>query len=220
MAARIVELGGAPGRARQVAELRAAFEARTGSFASEDAWFEERSRAFWSDAVTAGHFGRLVEAELTEAERRWLGPLERAHRGLFRMAGRQTLVDVWSGAELEVTVLDELETRAELDASVEGLQLFDGRVVGVDGAGFSIALLPGLVFHPREATAPIEAVIRAARERAMNTPDVLDALLRMERTLRSLSRVKAGYAYRPDALQPPRPSAEGVAVRRAAKAPR
>jgi hypothetical protein len=229
VAARIVQLGGAPERARQVAELRAAFEARTGRFVPEDAWFEVRSRAFWSQAVTAARFGRAVEAELTEAERRWLGPLERAHRGLFRMTGRQTLVDAWSGAEFELTLVDELGTRAELDASVEGpagggAQLFDGWVVGVAGVDapepFCVALLPGPVFHPREATSPIEAVLRVARERDMTTFDALDALLRMERTLRSLSRVKAGYAYRAEALAPPS-AADGFApVRRAAKTPR
>lgn len=213
MAARIVELGGAPGRARQVAELRAAFEARTGSFASEDAWFEERSRAFWSDAVTAGHFGRLVEAELTEAERRWLGPLERAHRGLFRMAGRQTLVDVWSGAELEVGVVDEA-SRAELDASSG--QLFDARVVGRD-APFTVALLPGAVFHARDATPCIEPVLAAARARGLSGAETLDALLRMQRAHRSLSRVKVAYAYRVEALErsaTPLPHVAGGALRR------
>jgi hypothetical protein len=234
--ARIVQLGGAPERAARVAELRGEFEARTGGFVPEDPWFEERSRAFWCAAVTGGGFGRAVEAELKEDERRWLGSLQRAHRGLFRMSEgqdadgptdsqRPQLVDVWSGAEFRVTLLDELATRAELDASLDGAQLFDARLIGAfDPAGpLCVVLLPGAVFHPREATAAIHAVLDAARRREMTTPDVLDALLRMERTLRSLSRVKASYAYRPEALAP-RPLAEGAApglpVRRAAKGPR
>src|ERR1700690_1271099 len=85
--ARIAQLGGAPERAARVAELRARFEEKTGAFAPDDDWFEERSRAFWCDAVTRGRFGREVESELSVEERRWLGPLERAHRGLFRAAG-------------------------------------------------------------------------------------------------------------------------------------
>src|SRR5580692_12120520 len=85
--ARIVELGGAPDRQAIVGALRARFEKRTGAFAPEDAWFEERSRAFWVDAVTRGRFGREVEANLDETDRRWLEPLERAHRGLFRAEG-------------------------------------------------------------------------------------------------------------------------------------
>jgi hypothetical protein len=209
--ARIVQLGGAPERAARVAEMRARFEARTGAFAPEDGWFEERSRAFWCDAVTGGGFGREVQALLADDERAWLGPLERAHRGLFRAEGA-LLVDVWSGAELEPTVTDEA-SRAELDAASG--QLFDARVVGSDDP-FAVALLPGAVFHPRDATAAIEPVLAAARARDLSTGETLDALLRMERTLRSLSRVKAQYAYRPEALSP---NAPALPVRRAPKTP-
>jgi len=116
-AARIVQLGGeAAGRGSRVAEMRAAFEARTGAFAPEDPWFEERSGAFWCDALTRGRFGREVEGELSPEDRAWLGPLERAHRGLFQREPREqranggageVLVDVWSGAEIVVTALDD-----------------------------------------------------------------------------------------------------------------
>ena len=216
---RIVELGGVRERQAAVGALRARFEGRTGAFAPDDAWFEERSRAFWCDAVTRGRFGREVAAELTPAERAWFGPLERAHRGLFRVeegpAGR-TLVDVWSGAELVPTVIDE-ESGAELSASAG--QLFDGRVVGASEP-FVLALLPGAVFHPRHATPAIEAVIAAARSRDMTTDDTLDALLRMERSLRALSRVKAAYAYRLEALTSPGDhGAPHLPVRRAGKSP-
>jgi hypothetical protein len=194
-AARIVQLGGGAGLAPRVTAMRAGFEARTGVFLPEDSWFEERSRAFWCDAVTARRFGRDVDEQLTGEERAWLGPLERAHRGLFR-AEASLLVDVWSGAELVVTTMDGA-SRAELDAAAG--QLFDARVVGA-GEPCVVALLPGAVFHPRDATAAIPRVLAAARARTLPTADVLDALLRMERTLRSLSRVKATYAYRPEAL--------------------
>jgi hypothetical protein len=213
-ASRIVELGGAPERARRVAELRASFEARTGAFAPDDPWFEERSRAFWCDAVTSERFGREVADHLDdEAERRWLGPLERAHRGLFcNEPGGDVLVDVWSGAELVVTALDDA-SRAEQRAGAG--QLFDARVVGAHEP-YVVALLPGAIFHPRDASAAISSVLAAARARAMSTAETLDALLRMERTLRSLSRVKAAYAYRADALSPRAPA---VPVRRAARGP-
>jgi hypothetical protein len=82
--ARIVQLGGAPALAGRVAQMRAAFEAKTGAFAPEDPWFEERSRAFWNDAATREAFGREVVSGLTPDQARWLAPLERAHRGLFR----------------------------------------------------------------------------------------------------------------------------------------
>ena len=215
-AAHIVQLGGGPEHASRVAEMRAGFEARTGAFAPDDAWFEERSRAFWCDAVTTGRFGREVEGQLTEDEKAWLGPLERAHRGLFRAEGA-LLVDEWSGAELVVTSMDEA-SRAELDAAAG--QLFDARVVGADDP-YVVALLPGAVFHPRDATAAIAPVLAAAHTRSMPTADTLDALLRMARMLRSLSRVKASYAYRPDALSPHAPQAPvlpGRTARRGAKA--
>ncbi len=215
--ARIVQLGGAPERGAAVAEMRARFEARTGAFTPDDPWFEERSRAFWCDAVTTGCFGRHVEGELTEEERAWLGPLERAHRGLFRAElardGHCHLVDVWSGAELLVTSMDE-SSRAELDAASG--QLFDARVAGAESPAWVVALLPGAVFHPRDATAAVDPVLRAARAQGLGTVETLDALLRMQRTLRSLSRVKAAYAYRAEALSPHAPV---VPVRRAAKGP-
>lgn len=201
-AARIVQLGGESAHAASVAEMRSRFEARTGPFSPEDSWFEERSRAFWSDAITRERFGRRVEGELEPDQRAWLAPLERAHRGLFR-AEEGVLVDVWSGAELVVSAMDDA-SRAELAAAAG--QLFDGRVAAGAGAAAGspmvVALLPGSVFHPRVASSSIEAVLRVARERNLATHEVLDALLRMERTLRSLSRVKAAYAYRADALAP------------------
>jgi hypothetical protein len=207
VAARIAELGGGERHRERVAEIRARFEARTGAFSPEDPWFEERSRAFWCDAVTRERFGRAVEAELPADDRALLAPLERAHRGLFRWhggsgtssAGAVTLFDVWSGAELAVTSIDDA-SRAELEAAAD--QLFDARVAGADAA---VAFLPGAVFHPRSATEPIEAVLAAARSRSLSTDETLDALLRMERTLRALSRVKTAYAYRPEALATPQP---------------
>jgi hypothetical protein len=215
---RIVQLGGTPARSLRVAQIRADFERRTGAFAPEDEWFEERSRAFWCDAVTRGKFGREVEEELTAVERSWLVPLERAHRGLFRADGA-LLVDEWSGAELLVSTLDD-ESRAELAAAAG--QLFDARVVGraeegSDDDDFIVALLPGAIFHPRKATEAIAPVLAEARARSLSTDEALDALLRMERTLRSLSRVKAAYAYRSDALAG---RAMEAAVRRAAREPK
>jgi hypothetical protein len=248
-AARIVQLGGGSrDRESRVAEMRAAFEARTGAFAPEDAWFEERSRAFWCDAVTRGRLGREVEGQLGPEDRMWLAPLERAHRGLFQRlfqgpfqrsldrpsrsavpslserpsrragdggGGSEVLVDMWSGAELVVTTLDDA-SRAELEAATG--QLFDARLVGADEP-LVVALLPGAVFHPRHATPAILDVLKAAHASGVSTHDTLDALLRMERTLRALSRVKTTYAYRAEALAA-QPSVGQRPVRRGAKGPK
>jgi len=215
--ARIVQLGGETARADAVTRLREAFAARTGAFAPDDGWFEERIKAFWGHAVTAGRLGRLVEDQLSEVQRGWLGPLERAHRGLFKMGGQdgELLVDIWSGVELEVQTMDDA-SHAELEAGA-GL-LFDGRVVGADDP-FTVALLPGAVFHPRDATPCVEPVLAAARSRGLSTNDTLDALLRMHRALRSLSRVKATYAYRPEALSPQAPVLPHAVVRRVPRGP-
>jgi hypothetical protein len=207
--ARIVELGGTPELSAHVAAMRGHFEARTGRFAPDDPWFEERSRAFWSDAVTRGNFGHSVEAHLSSEQAAWLAPLDRAHRGLFRIEG-DCLVDVWCGVEFTPTLVDEL-SQAELSAA--NGQFFDGRVVGSDNP-FLIALLPGSLFHPTEASDAITNVLAAARTVSLPTHDTLDALLRMERTLRSLSRVKPAYAYRADALTP---SPTGSMLRRHTK---
>ena len=181
-------------------ELKREFEARTGVFGAGDAWFEARSAAFLDDALASRGMARLTEEDLTPAERAYVEPIERAHRGLFRASreGKKwRLTDVWSGIEL---VADEPDSGL-LDALATASGYFDARVVGaMDGAVVEIALMPGAVFHAEDATRAIDALLPLARERAMGTEEFLDALLRMDHALRSLSRVKAGFAYRADAL--------------------
>jgi hypothetical protein len=192
--------GAAGERAAHVATMRATFEGRTGAFVPEDPWFEARSRAFWDDAVTTQGFARTIEDELPERARVWVPRLERAHRGLFVPAGRGSrdavvLRDVWGGAEMVVHDIDD----AMRDALAAASAPLDARLVGSDDPA-RVGILPGAVFHPADAAAPIEAVLAKARSDGRTTGDVLDALLRMERGLRASARVKAGYAYRPERL--------------------
>ena len=205
----IVRLGGEPRHSTRVRELRERFEALTGAFTPEDGWFEERIRAFWGDAITRGRFGTDVASELSVEHRSWVSALERAHRGLFRAEGRQ-LVDAWSGAEFGLSSLDD-ETRDEL-AAASG-QFFDGRVVACE-TPLVITLLPGAVFHSRDATSAIERVLPVASQRSMTTDETLDALLRMGRVRHASPHAKASYAYRPEGLVPPRLAAP---LRRLAK---
>ena len=200
----VVLAGALPKHAARVAEMRRAFELRTGAFGPEDAWFEARSRAFWDDAVASQGFGQHVEAELGLAARAWVRPFDRAHRGLFEASregdGVWLLRDVWGGAEFLVRLVD-IGTRDSLDAATSP---FDARLVGRVSTGApEIAILPGAIFHPEDAVAPLEEVLAAAKKRDLSTGHVLDALLRMEKSFRSLSRVKPGYAYRPAALDAP-----------------
>jgi hypothetical protein len=108
---------------------------------------------------------------------------------------RRLLRDVWSGAEFVIDEVDDA-SRSALDAPSGP---FDGRLAALSDPT-RIGLLPGAVFHPEDATEPIERVLAAAREQQFRTDDVLDALLRMEMSLRTMSRVKPSYAYRTQAL--------------------
>ena len=195
----ILVAGAAAAHASAVAEMRLAFESRTGSFGAEDPWFEARSNAFWDDAMTTQAFPERVLDALPEAARSWVTPLARAHRGLFRAEeseSKWTLLDVWSGAEFLVDS-PEGGLREALDASAESL--IDARLVGRESP-LSIELLPGAIFHPPDASEAIEKVIEVARGQKLGRHDTLDALLRMERNLRSHARVKPAYAYRSSEL--------------------
>ncbi len=184
------------------------FQRRTGPFGPDDPWFESRARAFWDDALTTQRFAERAannarERRALDAAALDLVPsLGRAHRGLFVVEDTDPkgsrLLDLWSGAELLVAHLDGDQACAL--QHVEGP--FDGRVVGA-ASGPQLFLLPGAYHHPADALEPACDVLRAARERGMETGPTLDALLRMELVLRSSSRVKAGFAYRIEALHPP-----------------
>jgi hypothetical protein len=188
---RAVGLGSAEGRTEELTRLREAFQKRTGAFRPEDAWFEARSRAFWDDAV-AGGFG-ADELDGAVARR-----LRQAHRGLFVVShdeGDAHLVDLWSGAELIVSYLDEAQG-VDFD-NAEGL--VDARVVAGDDQG-ALFVLPGAFHHAADATEPARRVLDAARDRGMGTTEALDTLLKMELVFRTSSRVKAAFAYRVESL--------------------
>ena len=202
----MLALAAAPARQARVLAMRAEFEARTGSYSSRDSFFEARSAAFWDDALTRGAFGRELAAELADDARALVEPFARAHRGLFSVArpldgrGRVEtpddaflLVDAWSGAEL----VAEPSTPGLRDALESASGLVDARVVGAAGR---IVVLPGAVFHHADALAPTLALLPEAHARGLSTHDALDALLRMDHALRTLSRVKPAFAYRKEAL--------------------
>ncbi len=190
----MVALAGTGRLAAVIQELRRAFAARTGAFAPEDPWFEVRSRAFWDHALTREGLALELAPELEPAGRIWGARFVRAHRGLFSIerGARPTLRDAWTGAAFTVTLLDDPSEIALSRGAGEGL--VDARLVA--DADARVAMLPGALFHPAEATAAILDVLREASSAGASTHAVLDALLLMEHRLRSLSRVRAGYAYR------------------------
>lgn len=193
-----------PELADAIRARRAEREARTGVTDSEDEGFEARMQAFWDAAVTTGELLERVRGALPADVADWVDSFARAHRGLFRIghgpaqaaAHGIVLEDVWGGAAFRL-VPDPPKEIALAIASAEGL--FDGWLVG-RSAPLGVALLPGAVFHPPDATPAIERVLEAARARGLGRDDALDALLRMEARLRGHSRVKPSYAYRPESL--------------------
>jgi len=184
--------------------MRERFMKRTGAFGPEDAWFESRSRAFWDDALTTQGFARLAGPHAGAEVAAVVTRFERAHRGVFLVEDVDErgarLVDLWSGAELIVRHLDEAQ--AVTLEHAEGPM--DARVVAGPAETSadvpSLYVLPGALHHGSDALEPLVKVIAAARERDMETGDVLDALLRMELVFRSSSRVKAAFAYRVESL--------------------
>ena len=183
--------------------MRAAFQARTGAFGPEDAWFEGRARAFWDDAVTSQGFGLLAAERLGPDVQMPAGCMARAHRGFFIVEQDSddhgaTLIDIWSGAELHVRLLDE--TQALTLEHADGAM--DARVTA-GASGSDLFLLPGAYHHAPDVLEPATRMLIAARERGMSTQQALDALMRMDLVLRSSSRVKAGFAYRIEALGAP-----------------
>lgn len=177
-------------------EMRAEFQRRTGAFGPNDPWFENRARAFWDDALATQGFARKAADELSKDDLvRIADSFSRSHRGFFlveEVDDRQAhLVDVWSGAELLVRVIDE--TQALTLEHAEGPM--DARVSAMPGSP-DLVVLPGAYHHPADALEPAIDVLLEARERGLETQDALDALMRMELILRSSSRVKAPFAYR------------------------
>ncbi|CAN5500391.1 hypothetical protein BH09MYX1_BH09MYX1_55420 [soil metagenome] len=184
----------------RVAAMRARFETRTGTYTPEDAWFEARSAAFWDDTLTTQRFASDLEPLLDDAVRFWLGPLARAHRGLYRATpdkGGFRLDDAWSGASYRVAASLGLA-----DALRTATGFIDGRIVAAARPStVDVALLSGAVFHAEDATPPIAALVPVARERGLASGDFLDALLRMDLAFRaSHARVKVAFAYRKEAL--------------------
>lgn len=190
--------------------MRQAWTARTGSFGPEDPWFEPRVRAFWDDALTTQGFAALAvqssgqnpsRPPLPDAAQALAAAAPTVHRGFFVVdevdERGACLVDAWSGAELLVRHLDDTQALT-LEHAEGGI---DARITS--GLDSNLYLLPGAYHHPADALDPALDVLVAAQERGMKTQDALDALLRMELVLRSSSRVKAGFAYRVEGLDPP-----------------
>ncbi len=161
---------------------------------------DDRLRSAWDDALTTGGLAAELAHGLADPSERALARvLSRAHRAVFttsRAGSHRIARDVISGASFLVVERDDIG-REVFALSGEDASLFEARIVA---AADGCALLPGVIFHPPDATPLIGDIIRVGQERGMSRDDLCDSLLRMQHTFRTLSRIKIGYAYKPEAL--------------------
>jgi hypothetical protein len=196
----VAELSAAEHRA-WLADRRRAFESRTGAFAPDDPWFDARSRAFADDLIARQRFGERARGAADRRGRAWIDAFGRSERGLFSLTqdgvdeGRFVLTDVWSGAAFVVTEPESGVARGLR----EGARFVDGYVCATREPA-EAALLPGALEHPLEASDAIERVLAEALQRGLAKDATFDALLRMERHYRSLTRMRPTAAYRVDGL--------------------
>jgi hypothetical protein len=160
---------------------------------------EERLRAAWDDVLTRGGLAAEIADALDDpGERALARVLSRAHRGVFRLTvqnGHGIVVDAVSGASFLLIRRDDIGRAVA--ATSDETALFEARVVA---AADGCAMLPGVIFHPADATSHIHRIIATARQRGMSEDDLCDALLRMHHAFSTLSRVKIAYAYKLEAL--------------------
>lgn len=174
------------------------FLGRTGILPADHPQSPFRLAAAWEDALCRGGLAASLATELEDpAERNLALLLTRNQRGVFRfetLGGRHFVHDLWSGSSFILLARDDIG-RAIPDDNLGSLCI--GRVVGAsDGCAF----LPGAVFQDPQASGAIESLIQAAAERDMDGDDLFDRLLRMDYTLRTMSRPRAAYAYRVEGL--------------------
>src|SRR5882757_3907962 len=148
--------------------LRDAFLRRTSSSSRAPSEPEDRFRAAWDHALTAGGLAaELAEGFDDPSERALARVLSRAHRGVFRMSllGEHRIAeDALSGASFVVLSRDDIG-REVLALGGEDSPLFEARIVAAtDGC----AMLPGVIFHPPDATTLIDQIIRLGQSRDMS----------------------------------------------------
>ena len=184
--------------------LRRAFFDRTGVVDEEGLTFAVRLAAAWEDVLIGrdaegGCLAETLGGTLEdEAERDIAHLLARGQRGLFELQKEgdvRFLYDHLAGGSFLLLRGDPLG-RATAGGD-EGRSLVVGRLVGAyDGC----TLLPGPIWLPATATPLLPDLLTEARARALARDTILDALLRMDNALATLSRVKPAFAFRVQSL--------------------
>jgi hypothetical protein len=197
----LLERASEPPHAAHAGGLRAAFAQRCGETPGDDPRAEARQGAGWEDALIEGGLAKKLAAGLTDpAECEVARLIAGAQRGVYVFeADRRSLraVDLWSRAVFVMAERDHVCRELDRRALSHDSPICQGHILA---SNEGCLLLPGTIFHPIDARAPIVGTLERARERRLPRRAVLDALLSMEHAFRTLSRVKVAFAYRPEAL--------------------
>lgn len=202
----------------EIESARADFEARCGAFSTEDAFHEERIRAFSDELVcgrlpgamprpgigvdTPGLAARLLDStpDASSELRMWLVALTQSERSLFRVEPREEPRDehlllrcLLGGAVLRVLV----EPR-DPSSRLRSGDVFDGRVAPWHGA---IRVLPGMIFHREEAHEALFAMLPALHASALSRGEILDGLARIRMRHDRFTSIHARHLYRLDAVE-------------------
>jgi hypothetical protein len=184
----------------ELARARDEYHALAGPFAPADPFYEERIRAFLDWLVIERNGGTTLRSflarhrELSDTDQALGRALLSSMRSLYRVHQNErdtTIQCVFDSARFMVQT-------GELPASrLRDGDMLDGRALGIEGV---VMLAPGPVFHPREAHAAIETLVRQAREQKRSETNILDSLLRMRMRFDRFHSIRAEHVYRLDAL--------------------
>lgn len=184
----------------EVARLRQELSERCGRFDRDHPAAAARDAASIEYALLDGGLAQAIAGSLEDpGERAEAAEIAGAVRGLLTFRDVEGLLvadDLWTGACWWIAPQDDVgrDVRLQLpDSPIAQCHL----VVQETGC----VLLPGVTFHPADALAPIRATLQRARELDFDDVAVSRALLKMEHSWQTLSRVKVSYAYRADALR-------------------
>jgi hypothetical protein len=182
--------------------LRERFLERCGRFEPDHPAAAARESAAWEDAMVRGGLLRVLADELDDAGERAIAvALLHAQRGVFafeRVDAQLLALDLWSRAQFVVVPRDGIGRDVALAGVHYDSPPCQARVVA---SAEGVVVLPGAIFHPADARTAIEGALADARKRRLDTDQALDALLRMEHTWQTMSRVKVAYAYRADSMR-------------------
>jgi len=197
----LVERAARPPFSDRAQALRDRFLERCGRPDPDSAAAGARDAAAWEDALVRGQLALEIGAELTDpAERAAAMALAHAQRGVYVFAELGDVLvahDLWSAAEFVLAARDDVGREMAATGRLAESPMCEARVMATERG---CAVLPGPVFHPLDARQHVHQVLAAAHERGLGTDTVMDALLKMEHTWHTLSRVKVTYAYRAELL--------------------